>query len=269
MALRLASWWDWLTKYWPRHSHKTMEASDISDALTDADLSLMRYRETPVQDIMTERADIRWIDLEKSPAKIIPELMKHPHHYYPVARHDLDHVQGHFDFLTHLAALEKGGSFDFGKHVRPVLYISPTLSCHDLLVKMKDSKTHMAIVVDEFGGVDGLVTLSDICLKILSEIDVDVIKKPTKALKDKSASLDGRMTIDNFEERFGAILTPEDKENNPKTIGGLVLSVAGYIPARGEIITHSSGTQFEIVQSDARRIKRLRVLGRPPLIKEL
>lgn len=268
MAHRLTSWLNRLMTYWPGRTPPTPETLSVSGVMSDIDLSLFKYRDIPVQDIMTERADIRWIDLEKSPSKIVADLMKHPHRFYPVSRHDLDKVQGKFDFRFLGTAIEKGASFDFSKHLTPLLYISPTLTCHDLLLKMKDSKNHIAIVVDEFGGVDGLVTLSDITLKILAEIDVDVVKKPTKILKDKSIAVDGRMTMDDFEEQFGSILTSEDKENNPKTIGGLVLSVAGYIPARGEIITHSSGTQFEIVQSDARRIKRLRVLQHPSLMKE-
>lgn len=268
MSQFLTSWFRWFQKKRFPHSHLSDGYSLSSSPIDEQDLSWLRYRDVPAKDIMTERADIRWIDLEKSFSKSRGEIQKNPHRFYPVCRHDLDKIQGKFDFWSHISTLEKGTSFDFSKHLTPLLYISPTLSCHDLLIKMKDSKIHMAIVVDEFGGVDGLVTLSDISLKILSEIDVDAIKKPSTTLKDKSISVDGRMTMDSFENQFGPILTPEDKENNPKTIGGLVLSLAGHIPVRGEMITHSSGIQFEIVQSDARRIKRLRVLHPLSLPKE-
>jgi CBS domain containing-hemolysin-like protein len=135
----------------------------------------------------------------------------------------------------------------------------------DLLLEMRKTRLHMALVVDEYGGVDGLVTIEDVVEEIVGEIEDehDVDEGPRLALQpDGSYLADARLKIADFEERVGPILTAEEREADIDTLGGLVVAQAGYLPARGEIIRHGSGYEFEVLEADPRRLKRLRV--RPP-----
>ncbi len=222
--------------------------------------SIYRLLDLPVKEIMTQRADIKWIDLNKPFAKTLSEIAKAPHRYYPASHGDLDKIQGRLDVVKHLTLLEKGSLPDLSKALSPLLSVAPTLPCHDLLVKMKDSKIDMALVVDEFGGIDGLVTAGDLNFKIIAEMDMESQPgKKYRILKDHSIVVDGRLEMDDFEAKFGKILNAKDKDHNPETIGGLVLSIAGHVPTRGEIITHESGVQFEVLQSNARRVRKMRI----------
>ncbi|MEM6781273.1 MAG: transporter associated domain-containing protein, partial [Pseudomonadota bacterium] len=141
----------------------------------------------------------------------------------------------------------------------------PSMPVLDLMLQMRQSKKHMAMVIDEYGGIDGLVTIGDVLEAIVGEIDdeFDLDEHPEMIERnDGSVLADARVDIDEFEERYGELLTEEER-NDIDTLGGLVFSVAGRIPARGEVLKHDSGIVFEILDADPRRINRLRIKNIP------
>ena len=136
----------------------------------------------------------------------------------------------------------------------------------ELLLQMRVRRTHMALVVDEFGGTDGLVTIEDLVEEIVGEIqdEHDPEVEPMMADRtDGSIEVDARVAIADFEAKIGALLTPAEQQADIDTLGGLVFTLAGRVPSRGEVIRHPSGAEFEVLDADPRRIKRLRVC-RPP-----
>jgi len=135
----------------------------------------------------------------------------------------------------------------------------------DLLLMMKQMRRHMALVVDEFGGIDGHVTINDVIESIVGEIEDEYDRDDEPTLiqnRDGSIMIDARYDIEEFEEKFGRLLTDEEREDND-TLGGLVFEIAGRVPARGEILTHPSGMVFEIVDADPRRVNRLLIKNIP------
>jgi CBS domain containing-hemolysin-like protein len=124
----------------------------------------------------------------------------------------------------------------------------------------------MALVVDEFGGIDGLLTIEDVVEEIVGEIEDehDVQEQPKLVDRpDGTVLADARATIEEFEKRVGSVLSEAEREEDIDTLGGLVFSLAGRIPKRGEVVKHPSGLAFEIVDADSRRIKRLKVKNLP------
>jgi CBS domain containing-hemolysin-like protein len=131
---------------------------------------------------------------------------------------------------------------------------------------MRVKRAHMALVVDEYGGVDGLVTIEDLVEEIVGEIEDEHDQNDDPALTpaaDGSLIADARVTIEHLEETVGPILDYDEEREDIDTLGGLVFSLAGRVPIRGELIRHSSGVEFEVLEADPRRIRRLRLRGLP------
>ena len=152
--------------------------------------------------------------------------------------------------------------FSLRKLLRPLLYAPPSMPIGVLLQKMQSERIHMALVIDEYGGVDGLVTIEDLIEQVIGEIADEhdeaedglwVLEKPGQYVVQSRAPLEA------FEAEIGMKLAHEDEDEEIDTLGGLVIMLVGRVPARGEVIPHESGAEFEIVDADPRRIKRLRV----------
>jgi len=153
-----------------------------------------------------------------------------------------------------------------GLLVRKVLFVAPSVPILDLLVQMRQVRTHIAMVVDEFGGIDGLVTIEDLIEEIVGEIEDehDVADRPSLVERaDGSLIADARTPIETLEAYRGARLRQGADQEEVDTLGGLVSGLAGRVPKRGEVIVHPSGIEFEVLDADPRRIKRLRVRGLP------
>jgi magnesium and cobalt transporter len=147
-----------------------------------------------------------------------------------------------------------------------VLFVAPSARLLDLLLEMRLKRVHMALVVDEFGGIDGILTIEDVVEEIVGEIEDehDVEEQPKVVQRpDGTVLADARATIEEFEERVGPVLSEAEREEDIDTLGGLVFSLAGRIPKRGEVVQHPSGLSFEVVDADSRRIKRLKVKNLP------
>jgi hemolysin (HlyC) family protein len=145
---------------------------------------------------------------------------------------------------------------------RPLLYVPPSMPSMNLLLRMQATRIHMALVVDEYGGTDGLVTIENLIEQIVGEIeDEHDIEEESHIASDAKLGLvaSGRTPVDELEAHLGRkLLKPED-ESDIDTLGGLVFSIVGRIPVRGELIKHGSGIEFEILDADPRRVKKLRV----------
>jgi CBS domain containing-hemolysin-like protein len=231
--------------------------------------NILNLHDQTVEDVMLPRADIVAIDAETSLQETVAIMVKAGHSRCPVYRGTLDDTVGMIhikDILPFLTMAEP--SFDLAASVRRVLFAAPSMRVLDLLLQMRNTHIHMALAVDEYGGIDGLVTIEDLVEEIVGDIEDehDEPDLPTIAVRDDgSLTADARVTIEEFEELAGPLLDAEEREELD-TLGGLVFALAGRVPGRGELIAHPSGAEFEIVDADPRRIRRLRIrtLPSPP-----
>ncbi|QBY01562.1 HlyC/CorC family transporter [Rhodophyticola sp. CCM32] len=155
-----------------------------------------------------------------------------------------------------------GEGFSLRTMLRPLLYAPPSMPIGVLLQKMQTDRTHMALVIDEYGGVDGLVTIEDLIEQVIGEIeDEHDVEEDLPWVQEKPGSYLAlsRASLEEFEAEAGLKLLDEGDEDEIDTLGGLVFVLTGRVPVRGEVIPHPSGAEFEVVDADPRRIKRLRV----------
>ena len=154
--------------------------------------------------------------------------------------------------------------------MREVLFVPPSMRVLDLLLQMRDTGVHMAIVVDEYGGTDGLATIEDLVEEIVGEIqdEHDKILPPRiTELPDGVLEADARVEVEELEARLGLRLLEPERREDVDTLGGLIFTLLDRVPARGEVVRHPAGLEFEVLDADPRRIKRLRILRasrRPP-----
>ncbi|MCC6304402.1 MAG: HlyC/CorC family transporter [Rhodobacteraceae bacterium] len=227
--------------------------------------AVARLRGLRVEDVAVPKAEIVAVPVEIGLEGLVAVFRESGFSRLPVYRGTLDRPQG-LVLLKDLA-LEYGfgavpGAFSLKRLMRPVIHVPPSMPLSVLLQKMQAERAHMALVIDEYGGVDGLVTIEDLLEEVVGEIDDEhdtgeaglwVEEKPGVYLAQ------ARTPLDEFEEKIGVRLADEEEEEEIDTLGGLVFVLTGRVPARGEVVTHANGTEFEIVDADARRVKRLRV----------
>ena len=229
--------------------------------------NLLKFGDLRIDDVMVPRADIIAVVESKSISEVIGIMGEAGHSRLPVYRDSLDDIAG----MIHVRDLLKfWGSVTAGtlsEVVRPLLFVPPSMRVRDLLLQMRATHIHMAMVVDEYGGTDGLATIEDLVEEIVGEIQDEHDTDEPQTLIDKPGGVieaSARASVEDLEERVGFDLLPEDGDEDIDTLGGLVFSLVGRVPARGELIRHPSGLQFEIVDADPRRIKRLRIQRVPP-----
>lgn len=213
------------------------------------------------EDVMIPRADIVAIDISASSEELLTLLTEKTFSRVPVYNESLDDIVGCVNSKDILVCLARGERPVIKDLIRDVMIVSPSLDALDLFLEMRESRKHMALVVDEFGGIDGLITIGDMIEAIVGEIDDehDTDEEPQlRQRADGTIIADARVDIARFEEEFGAFLSDED-DNDIDTLGGLVMSLAGRMPTRGELLKHQSGLEIEILDADARRVKRLRI----------
>jgi CBS domain containing-hemolysin-like protein len=253
-------------------------------------LNIIEFSSLRVDDVMVPRVDIVAIDETDTMQDLLEKFIDANHSRVPVYRETLDGVTGMIhvkDFLRWMAArgtkkrrstkVEKTDQPPAGLSIaastlatavkqaglnREVLFVPPSMPATDLLVRMQASHTHLAIVIDEYGGTEGLVSIEDLVEVIVGDIsdehdtDEDLEVKP---VEDKIYSADGRIDLAALEALLGIDLLPEEEEEEADTLAGLIFKIAGRVPTRGEIIRHDSGLEFEILDSDPRRVKRVRI----------
>jgi CBS domain containing-hemolysin-like protein len=246
--------------------------------------NLINFQDLRVSDLMVPRADIVGIEEGETLRALLDRFVEANHSRLPVYRETLDDVMGMIhvkDFLRwlnakgrtskskslagiSLSAAELSSTIK-GHHsiIRDVLYVPLSMPASDLLFKMKTSHVHLAVVVDEYGGTDGLVSFEDIVETIVGEIsdehDDDEDDVLIKKQNDTTWIADARVAIATLDDIFKVDLLPADQEDEADTLGGLVFEMCGRVPVRGEVIVHAAGLEFEIVESDLRRVKRVRI----------
>ena len=236
--------------------------------------NVLKLNDLKVSDIMVPRVDINAIDFENTLDNIIKEFASSGNSRLPVYIKTLDDVMGmvHLkDFMAFILKYPKSKRTKkkFKETIRPLLIIAPSMAAIDLLIKMQKERQHMAVVVDEYGGIDGLLTIEDIVEEIVGEIEDEHDKDERhnfRILKNRHMIADSRCDVEVFEKHFNVKLNVEEFEDID-TIGGLVFSIAGRIPIQGEILKHdfklmNDGMQpfeFKILDADMRKIKRLKI----------
>ncbi|MBM3488393.1 MAG: HlyC/CorC family transporter [Alphaproteobacteria bacterium] len=229
--------------------------------------NILNIRDLTAYDVMVPRADIVAVPIEADLDELIKLMGGEAHSRLPVYRDTLDDVVGMVHIKDVLAALPNERPFRLADILRRVLFVAPSMPVLELLLQMRVGRTHLALVVDEFGGIDGLVTIENLVETIVGEIEDehDDESAPTVTEHaDGSLELDARVPIEDFEKRVGPVLTEEEREEDIDTMGGLVFFLADRVPGRGEVIRHASGIEFEVLDADPRRIKRLRARSLPP-----
>jgi CBS domain containing-hemolysin-like protein len=232
--------------------------------------NVLKLRDISVHDIMVPRAEIFAVEASTKLPELMAMMTREAHSRVPVYRSTLDDVLGFVHIKDVLVRMGDGASFDLSTIVRRALIISPAMRVLDLLLEMRFTRTHLALVVDEYGGIDGLVSIEDVVEEIVGDIqdEHDVEEAVIIARPDGTFLADARTRLEDFEEQVAPILTPEEREGDQTTLGGLLTNLAGRVPARGEVIRHSSGTEFEVIDADPRRVRRLRVRNLPKPAQE-
>jgi CBS domain containing-hemolysin-like protein len=248
---------------------ETADADQPSTGESSLLLNILKLGEKTAYDVMTPRVDIRAAPEDIDFRGLIQLVREHGHSRVPIYRNDLDEIVGIVLIKDVLPYIFEPETFQLQKIMRAPMFVAPSIRVLDLLLQMRLSRAHIALVVDEFGGIDGLVTIEDLVEVVIGEIEDehDVVRGPSLVQRPDGTWLaDARTTIEEFEERVGPVLTEEERAHDIDTLGGLVMSLTERVPSRGELVTHSSGIAFEVVDADPRRIKRLRVRNAKPLV---
>jgi hemolysin (HlyC) family protein len=258
-------------------------ARSKSDALSAQERGMLRrilrFGKLTVEDVMVPRADIIAVDNTVTVDELMRVFRQAEHSRLPVYHETLDdprgmiHIRDLMSWITEQAESSEAGALDLSKVdfkrtvastniTRELLYVPGSMSVLDLLLKMQTTRLHLALVVDEYGGTDGLVSIEDLVEEVVGEIadEHDVEDEPLIRTDPRLGLIaDARMPIEELEQHLGIQLVSGEQEEDIDTLGGLVFSIAGRIPARGELVRHASGIEFEVLEADPRRIKKLRI----------
>jgi CBS domain containing-hemolysin-like protein len=222
--------------------------------------NVLRLREVSAEDVMVPRADIVAIAQDVDLDRLAEFFAHEAHSRVPVYRDTLDDVLGFVHLKDVVRARQSGSTAKLADLLRKVLFVAPSMRVLDLLLEMRKSRTHLALVVDEYGGVDGLVTVEDVVEAIVGDIEDehDVEEGPRLQKIADGWLVDSRVSIEEFQAQTGMTLDDETREAGIDTVGGAVAAIVGRVPGRGEVIRHPGGCEFEIVDADPRRVKKLK-----------
>ncbi|WP_137111154.1 transporter associated domain-containing protein [Rhodobacter sp. SY28-1] len=239
-------------------------APEAAPGVTAMSQGLHALRRMRVDDVAIPKAEIVAVPLDIGKDELVEAFREHGFSRLPVYKGTLDHPQG-LVLLKDLA-LQHGfgasGRFSLKRLLRPILYAPPSMPTGVLLQKMQKDRVHMALVIDEYGGVDGLVTIEDLIETVIGEIEDEHDEDEGALWKEEKPGVilaQSTAPLEEIEGALGLALRTGEDDEEIDTLGGLVFLRSGRVPARGEVIEHESGVQFEIVDADPRRIKRLRV----------
>ncbi|MEE8258988.1 MAG: hemolysin family protein [Sphingomonadales bacterium] len=226
-------------------------------------LNVLNYNELRADDIMVPRADIVAVEISTSFKALVGIFCQAGHSRLPIYRKSLDEVVGMVhvkDALKVLGAGKKAPAIE--DILRDIIIVPPSMRLIDLLKRMKTQRTHMALVVDEYGGTDGLVTIEDLVEQIVGEIEdeYDEENEPQMTFIGNGIyEADARLLVEDLEEALKIDLLSDEQDENVDTLGGLVFALEGRVPEIGESIDHPLGYRFEIIGADPRRIKKVRI----------
>ncbi len=250
---------------------KAQKEQDLSSSPTSAlTLNISALKGTSVSDISIPSADIVALPIDSDLDAFLDALREQGFSRFPVYRETLDDPLGlvHVKDIFMSYGLElKKQKFSLEPFVRPLIYVPPSMPLLTLLQRMQAEHLHMALVIDEYGGVDGLVTIEDILEEIVGDI-IDEHDERDEAQwrleKPGVYMVDARAQIEEFEEETNVALPKPENDEDVDSIGGLIMTFTGRVPVKDEVIRTDDGSEFEIVDADPRRIKRVRI--KPPLL---
>ncbi|MTI08749.1 hemolysin family protein [Curvivirga aplysinae] len=273
-------------------SHLRDTFEEILDEIDDQDMpgtslgagakeileNIIKAGDATAEDVMVPRADIDSIEDNTPLLDVISMMVEMPHSRYPIYHDTPDHVIGMVHIKDVLRVLKERSEtgkmdtdFSLSSIRREVMFVAPSIRVLDLLVEMRESRRHMALIVDEYGGVDGLITIEDLVEEIVGDIVDEHDEEDTSQLTlmpDGSYRVEARFEIEDFEEKIGKFLNDEERDEDIDTMGGFIFNLLGRVPTRGELVHHpESGLEFEITDADPRRIKRMRIRGTENLTK--
>ena len=270
----------WLVRAFARNGDATWQESleelieeeeDISEQITpeerDLLMNLLRFGRLNAEDAMVPRPDIVAVEESATLEDIVGMIRQDGHSRMPVYRDTLDEIVGMVHIRDVMPYWGGTNEFQLPQIIRPLLFVPQSMPVVDLLAKMRVSRLHMAVIVDEYGGTDGLVTIEDLVEEIVGEIEDehDVVSTPTLSISpDGAVEADARTEIEALESHFGVQLRDNEFDEDLDTVGGLVSRLAGRVPLRLDRLSHPSGLTFEIVDADPRRVKRVRVSTAAP-----
>lgn len=222
--------------------------------------NIMQLHDRTVADVMTPRADIVAVELNTPLQNLLTVIVNNPFSRLPVYRKELDDMLGFIHIKDILDSLVTEAQFDLGRLIRETLVVVPSMPVLDLILQMRQERVHMAMVIDEYGGIDGLVTIEDLLEQIVGDIEDERDHAPPQMIELSPGvwMADARIMIEDFQKTVGITLL-EEEVDEVDTLGGLVVYLADRVPRRGEIITHDAGFAFDVLEADTRRVKRLRV----------
>ncbi|OYX44766.1 MAG: magnesium/cobalt efflux protein [Rhodobacterales bacterium 32-67-9] len=239
---------------------------DIQRATTSPPLpGIGNLRRMRVEDVAIPKAEIVAVPVTATLDELVTQFRDSGFSRLPVFKGTLDSPLGliHLkDLALQQAFTDPKPRFNLRKMLRPLLYAPPSMPIGILLQKMQSERTHMALVIDEYGGVDGLLTIEDLIETVIGEIEDEHDTSEDGLWQEEKPGqyiVQSRAPLAEFEAEIGLKLAGEEEDEEVDTLGGLVFMLVGRVPARGEVIPHESGAEFEVVDADPRRIKRLRV----------
>ncbi|MRX50077.1 CBS domain-containing protein [Paracoccus sp. S-4012] len=227
--------------------------------------SLARLRQMKVDDVALPKNEIVAAPVTASLLELVDLFRENGVSRIPIYRDTLDTPLG----LIHLKdlALQHGfgkpeAAFALRPMLRPLLFVPPSMSAATLLQTMQQKRIHMALVIDEYGGVDGLVTIEDLIEQVIGEIEDehdDLDQRQWQVEKPGQWLIEARAELDDVEDATGLVLGHGDEGEEVDTLGGLIVLLAGRVPAPGEVVQHPSGASFEVVEGDSRKLRVLRL----------
>ncbi|MEO1000082.1 MAG: hemolysin family protein [Pseudomonadota bacterium] len=250
----------------PKLNGNAPAAGPVGDRARQLALGLDQMRRMRVEDVAVPRADIVAIPVDAGLADVVAVFRESQLTRLPVYGETLDDPLG-FLHLKDLAlrcgfSADPPACFEVGPMLRRMLYVPPSMPTGTLLQRMQTSRIHMALVIDEHGGVDGLVTIEDLLEQIVGDIEDEHDEIEAAPWREETAGVftaQARAELDDFEAATGIDLRLHEADEDVDTLGGLVFRLSGRVPERGEVIAHPGGHEFEVIDADARRIKRLRL----------
>jgi len=241
--------------------------NDSNRNFTDEEKDMLKnvigFGSSRVEDCMVPRADIIGVEKDSEINEVLKLFSESNHSRIPLYKDNLDNPIGmlHMKDLISIFAKDNFNELKIENFLREVLFVPPSMKSRDLLVRMQTSRIHMALVIDEYGGTDGLVTIEDLIEEIIGEIEDELFEEDLDRIRIYENHIDtyARTSIEEINRIVGQSLLTKDIGEEIHTIGGLVFVLAGRVPQRGELITHPSGFEIEITDADSRKIKTVRL----------
>lgn len=225
---------------------------------------VFRLSDRRVNSLMTPRPEIIWLDVEDSPEEIRNNVIASGHSHLPVAAGDLDHLLGYVRVTDLMVQCVEGRSMDIQSALQPALFIPENMPAFDVLERLKETGSQIAFAIDEYGGIQGLVTLRDILEAIVGDIpeadedeDPDIVRR-----EDGSWLIDGMLPIEEFRELFDLEELPGEEEHYYQTLGGFVMTMLGRIPSPSDNFEWGN-LRIEVIDMDGNRIDKLLVEQEP------